>query len=43
MSVINEHPDKNVRTLYAGEVASHTESPWLISWRSPRVDLAHHR
>ena len=27
MAVINEHPDKNVRTLYAGEVASHTGIP----------------
>jgi DNA primase len=27
MSVINEHPDKNVRKLYAGEVASHVGIP----------------
>lgn len=27
MSVINEHPDKNVRKIYAGEVASHVGIP----------------
>ena len=27
MAVVNEHPDTNVRRLYAGEVASHTGLP----------------
>jgi len=27
MAVVNEHPDENVRKLYAGQVASHTELP----------------
>jgi DNA primase len=27
MAVVNEHPDSNVRKLYAGEVASHTGLP----------------
>jgi DNA primase len=27
MAVVNEHPDPNVRTLYAGQVASHTGLP----------------
>src|SRR4029079_9998827 len=27
MAVVNEHPDTNVRKLYAGQVASHTGLP----------------
>jgi len=27
MAVVNEHPDANVRKLYAGQVASHTQLP----------------
>ena len=45
MAVVNEHPDTNVRKLYAGQVASHTGLPIndlvaIASRRTSRPDRA---
>ena len=43
MAVVNEHPDVNVRKLYAGEVAAHTGLPVgdlvTIAERRPRAPV----